>query len=261
MDSANDDTINELIDQSLVQAIKQEVPDTTPPLVDSTNIDRYFMLYLRASQTVLPQFEIDGENREVFTDLFYWAIKDYSGRYDPDKGLFIWGDIGTGKTTLLELVRLFTRYVRRPVDSELWTFPLFPATEVSASYSKRGVAGLDEYLAYTRVGFDDLGLEPRPSRYYGDTLNVFERVLQQRSRFGSDGAWFATTNMRPEQIRDFYGDQTYDRCREMVNNVELTGYSRRSSSTSPKSTLVSRLPAFFDDSLTRWATARLYLPP
>jgi ABC-type bacteriocin/lantibiotic exporter with double-glycine peptidase domain len=60
---------------------------------------------MQCAVAVCPGFTVREEMKPAYNDIVHWAVMDYDGNLDPDKGLLIWGDIGTGKSTMLKIIR------------------------------------------------------------------------------------------------------------------------------------------------------------
>lgn len=201
------------------------------PGVDLLKINELKHYFLMVARSICPDYQIRQEQKPLINDIFNWCIK-VNGRYNPDKGLWIWGDIGIGKSTLLEIVRGFCHDVRPHADDGSgymmpYSFRTTNAIEVCSEFSRHGYAGIDTYIKSSRQAFDELGSESCPTGYYGTVENVFQYVLQRRydSRFVN--FTHVTTNMTIDEISDRYGARIYDRCKEMFNFVEMRGATWR----------------------------------
>ena len=85
-------------------------------------------------------FVVDKDNQKVVTDLFHWCIRDRKGALNPEKGLWIYGNIGTGKSTLMKAVMLFVeRYCLRdsgePVSQRWVNVPTFCGSYATDGFS------------------------------------------------------------------------------------------------------------------------------
>lgn len=181
-----------------------------------------------ANQAVGGNFAVREEMKPTLNNLVSWAMMDPGGAYNPDKGLWLWGNIGTGKSTLLEVMRVFCGQVRpRDPQGNRYGFRTTNAIEVCAAFQKSGYEGLDTYIDSRRQAFDELGSETIPTGYYGNTENVFQYLLQRRYDSRRSSFTHVTTNLSPDQIAPVYGARIYDRCKEMFNFVEMTGATFR----------------------------------
>lgn len=180
-------------------------------------------LFLDVASGVCPGFKVTAYNRGIISDLFHWCSL-IPGTLDLGKDLWLYGTVGSGKTTMLKIVRDFCKIVRGEDDKgDPYSFGIDMMSDVCAAYAEKGEAGLRPYIEARRKAFDDLGAETIPAYHYGSPLNVFQRVLEARYGRRHDMVTHITANMSPEQAKEVYGVRVYDRCREMFNFVEFTG--------------------------------------
>lgn len=184
-------------------------------------------IFLEKAYQYEPDFIIDEANRDVINNLFLY-FNEIPGKYNLNKGLWLYGDIGTGKSSLLFI---FSELKKQLFDG----FKIHICSKVSNDYAING--DLDKYT-YNEKGylgipvnmcFDELGRESIPANYFGQKLNVMQHILHIRySLWQSNGVkTFVTTNDDPASIESKYGDFIRDRIREMFNVVLLQGKSRR----------------------------------
>lgn len=212
--------------------------------VDLSKIDDYKRLFMNVARKVCPLFVVREEYKPIYNDIVLYCLMA-DGNLNPRKGLWLWGDIGTGKTTLLNIVREFCSVVR-PADSDgqRYSFRITNAIDVCAQFADKGYGGIETYigsapekyigmyninLSISRQAFDEIGSEARITQHYGCAENVFQYILQRRyeRHDGVDNITHATTNLELGQIKDEYGARIHDRCKEMFNFVALRGKTFR----------------------------------
>ena len=179
--------------------------------------------------------------KPLLNDIVRWCLM-VDGKYDPHKGLWLWGNIGTGKSTMLAIIELYCKYKRplaryrdqntpsqRGLSADKWRygFRITNASFVAGAFAKEGYPGIEEYISYSRQAFDEVGRETIPTGFYGNMENVFQYILQRRYDLRFGDFTHVTSNLAPEQIADVYGDHIYDRCFEMFNFVQMSGESWR----------------------------------
>lgn len=193
-----------------------------------------------AQQNYSP-FELDEYNSDLFEALSWYFTADLRfensftvGADDKgqpifgklDKGLVLYGPIGCGKTTILEL---FHRNSRQ-------SFMIATCRMVVEDYNIQGPEGLlkyksphhtnsrDLYLGQTQLGivFDDLGTEIEGS-HFGKKLNVMQDILLSRYENPDTRGPMThiTTNITPKTIQEFYDARLRSRMREMFNWIEF----------------------------------------
>lgn len=201
--------------------------------------------FMNMAKHLMSNFVIDDRNREIVNDLFFYFHKIEGGKLDPEKGLWLEGDVGTGKSTILEI---FSQHLRR-----YWNgagFKIYNCATISNEYAFRSREEgkhtmydanpdvLDKYTynrygykAYSRVHmcFDELGREPIPAIHFGQKLNVMEHILHIRYTFWQSERLltYVTTNKDADEIELLYQDYIRDRRAEMFNIIAMTGESRR----------------------------------
>ena len=193
--------------------------------VDANKISKE--MFKRKIFNVAPGFEIDDRVKPIMNNLFKY-VNDEPGELDPSKGILIWGNVGTGKSTIIrilgEILRLKGQGYMTVNCSHLVTQFAAEGLEVlnSSTYNQSDIGSRPVNRA-----FDELGREPIPAKHYGNELNVIQYVFQCRYELRERVRTFATTNIRPEGLEKLYGTYIYDRIGEMFNIIEMSGPSRR----------------------------------
>lgn len=208
------------------QTVNSPITPSVCKLSDS-EIHKRKRRFLRTAMSIVPEFAIDDSNRELITNLFNY-FNGMDSKYNPDKGLWLYGDIGTGKSSLM---RIFSEYLKFGFNG----FKIHICDGLSNNYSQSGDLDLYTYNQYGYLGepvwmcFDELGRETIPANHFGAKLNVMQHILHIRySLWQSKGLkTFVTTNCDPLQIENLYGDFIRDRIREMFNVILIRGKSRR----------------------------------
>lgn len=171
-------------------------------------------------------FVVDKNNQKVINDLFHWCIRDRNGALNPEKGLWIYGNIGTGKSTLMKAIILFVRkYWLR--DSGETVNP--KCVNVPTFCGKYATDGFTVFESIP-MGFDELGTEIAPTNHVGNKLNVVAHLMNTIYDNGSDIPKIVTTNNTLSDTLNLYGPRTVDRIAQLFNLVELKGVTRRESS-------------------------------
>ena len=81
--------------------------DRLHPIPDLTKLDAYKQYFLRCATAICPGYIVRDDQRNILNDIVHWALKDYDGKLDPDRGLLLCGDLGTGNSTPLRIIRQF----------------------------------------------------------------------------------------------------------------------------------------------------------
>ena len=205
-------------------------PSSRPsPVTDCAEVNNLKLRFMQSARAICPEFRITPEQQPVIAAIFDWCIMR-PGRLDPHKGLWLHGEIGSGKTTMLHIVRHFCRDHRPQfLPGNPYSFRISNAIEVCSEFSRKGYDGIETFINSRCQAFDELGSESSPTGYYGTAENVFQYILQRRYERRHSSFTHVTTNFTVEEIPSLYGARIYDRCRELFNFVELNGESFRQS--------------------------------
>lgn len=188
---------------------------------DSTKI-----AFLNKLKAICPDFVVDDANRQVISNIFQWCLRNRNGEYDPMQGLWIYGDVGTGKSTLMKAILEFIRenWLRDSGESinPAWiSVPMF-----CGEYATKGFSVFDEIP----VGLDEVGTEYVPTNHVGNKVNVVSQIISTIYDNNYYIPRIVTTNLSMKEVYDKYGSRTFDRIGQIFNIVELAGVSRRKSS-------------------------------
>lgn len=206
-----------------------------PPIpADSLSREQIWGLWFHAARQVCPDYVLTDDLLRPTLDLIRWALRIPAPGVDPDKSLCLYGNIGTGKSTLLQVVRKFAGFVR-PVTlgryvngGEPYTFGIYSAREICDLFADGNYRAIRPFRQYAAIAIDELGSESIPTMHFGTPENVMGYILAARyDRRDTLRCTHMTTNLSPADLRRTYGDRIYDRLRETVNFIEFSGPSFR----------------------------------
>lgn len=219
------------IDRAIADAVAalRANQNQTPPVYTSQQIEENKRLFMMIAKEICPKFKVDNDNRDAVSKVFNYAMRIPTEGIDLNRGLWLHGDIGTGKTTLLKIYREFVEltYPRNNSSrvADKYRFRIHPCMSICLKFASEGYDVLNHHIDRT-AAYDELGSEPRVTNYYGTPVNVFEYLLQIRYGRG-DLRTHVTTNLSMKQVAERYGDRIEDRCMEMFNRIEMNGDTRR----------------------------------
>jgi DNA replication protein DnaC len=127
------------------------------------------------------------------------------------KGLYLHGDCGRGKSTILYRVLPVLFYMK------------FNKI-LSVIHSSEIQSKIEEYINYSLIGIDEVGQEPIISNY-GSRYEGFNRLIDRAEIKGNP--IFITTNLTNEQMYERYGERTIDRISKLAISIEFSGKSMR----------------------------------
>jgi DNA replication protein DnaC len=131
-------------------------------------------------------------------------VRDIDANLDAGRGLWLMGDVGTGKTTLAMIVSKAALDAGRSVA--IYSLPRLLNLVRGAIESEAGMVGfLERLAAVDLLHIDDLGVE-----------NTTEWVLEQlysiiNTRYEDERAMIVTTNLRYEELIAQLGERTVSR--------------------------------------------------
>jgi DNA replication protein DnaC len=148
-------------------------------------------------------------------------VASIDANLDHGRGLWIQGDVGTGKTTLAMLVSKAALEKGRSVA--IYSLPRLLGLLRESLDSDAGMLDfLDRLTAVDLLHLDDLGAENR-------TDWVLEQLYSiVNARYESERAIVATTNLMPDELADRLGSRTVSRLAEICGDlIPLFGEDRR----------------------------------
>ena len=163
------------------------------------------------------EFSLRKEDYTLIRKMLCYAIRDEEAcqKYEIDfnKGILLLGPVGSGKTSLMTLIRDFFPTSFRPI--------LKSTREVSYEFIKEGYEIIEQYGKSDKVFcFDDLGVESS-LKHFGNECNTMGEILLSRYdqfiQFGT--LTHVTTNLNSVELEKTYGVRVRSRLREMFNLI------------------------------------------
>jgi DNA replication protein DnaC len=149
-------------------------------------------------------------------------VRDIDGRLDAGDGLWLEGDVGTGKTTLAMLVSRSALDAGRSVA--IYSLPRLLA-EIRATFEADSegsyVDFLDRLARVDLLHVDDVGAE-RTSPWVLEQLYAIVNA-----RYEDERAILITTNLRLEDLEEQITPRTVSRLKEMCEVLPLYGADAR----------------------------------
>lgn len=150
-------------------------------------------------------------------------VEELDSRLDQGRGLWLFGDTGTGKTTLAMLISKAALEAGRTVA--IYSLPKLLA-RIRRTYDSE--PGGDSYLSFFErltsvdlLHIDDLGAEKRS-----------DWVLEQlyalvNERYEAERSILITTNLPHPELEEQIGSRTVSRLTQMCDEIEVRGEDRR----------------------------------
>lgn len=186
---------------------------------------KYFYKILESLE---PNYTKTELNSQIVDGLIMYAhgyTSTISGKkIDPSKAIGIIGNTGSGKTITMQALEQYMR-----IDEVKCIFgerivPFFPKRFVSLTglqgiYEAKGFDGLEPFFYGVNLVIDEIKDEQVVSKHYGNSLNVFSTLIEER--YSRGGITCFTSNLSMEQIKEIYNDRVYSRIMERTNIIEL----------------------------------------
>lgn len=209
--------------QDVLERIRQKTPAFSSPIhtqmIDYTTAKEIFKYTAeRLCERQGKVFVIDDENRWVLQNLVAYFIGDQAHcAFSLQKGVYLYGPVGVGKTFIFQAFRLFCQAVHYP------SFTIIPTRQIVREVEKaKSFAGLEKYGGGV-ICFDDVGEEPATTKIYHKEESVMGAILAQRYELclAQGQLTHATSNLLPNELEAQYGSRIADRCRQLFNFVPL----------------------------------------
>lgn len=210
---------------------------------------------------------IDQENQWTYIQAMRWlaglefqAKCPHTGAIIPgnlSRGLYIAGNPGTGKSTLLRaLLNISTRenirwyygpyegvvrygmamHRKIMTDDLPLKADILRTDEITHRYSQDG--DIDPYKRRRTLALDDLGSEPPESMYMGNRLGVMRQILEHRgdhdnlmTLIASNLPIYPADSTDTNSVLARYGERVASRLCAMCNYLPLVGKDRRQTTT------------------------------
>lgn len=171
-------------------------------------------------------FEIDNENEKQINLIAEYFL-GIENELNQEKGLFILGNPGSGKSIIFELTMQMMFFSNTPKIMKDKSFKMESCEEIAVQAKKEGESILYQFKKGI-ICFDDLGDEDI-KKNWGDRINSMYVVIKQRYKYfwKNNLVTHFTTNLSKEDFINMYGVRSYSRMKEMCNIIELSGKDRR----------------------------------
>lgn len=196
--------------------------------------------YMKAvGRYLLPdKFTIDQDNSYVYENVRRWvdadpdfeALNPETSLYekgDVNKGIFIAGPTGSGKSMLLKVMSRYAEglFLKMSIDGRAARFcwQSYRADEICQNFARTGE--LDQYIICPILFIDDAGSEQKETLYMGNRVEVIRTILERRGDNLGRCLTLITSNIPMTKLE--YGDRVISRLFQMCNYYKLGGKDRR----------------------------------
>lgn len=169
------------------------------------------------------KFELDQVLKEKIARIFDWIV-GHNIDFRENKGLFLFGSVGTGKSSILKAVmRMIDNLYSDNETGTVYT-KYVTADEIARLYSENSDSSdikLRSIRTYQLVFIDDIGYE---AFKVFDHYPICEII---RDRYDNKRITCFTSNMNQAELKQRYGDSIEDKLAEMCTFIEFKGKSKR----------------------------------
>lgn len=187
-----------------------------------------------------PWFKVDEHCQLLVTKLEEYAYLDPAFETDPpkswqlegqrlscNKGLYIFGNVGSGKSDLMRVFQQYLFAIGSP-----FMFRLVPVREVTKKYRNTGSVGPIDQINSGHWLFDDLSRtdeQEMPVRFYDYSVVISHELIDIRYEMMSAYALIThfTGNKTPGELFEHFPQYLKSRFTQMVNFIPYIGPDRR----------------------------------
>lgn len=182
------------------------------------------------------QFMLNNENSECIELICQYLNNEVEFEKDGrslSKGLYIYGNFGSGKTLLIKAYTEFKKHIFNQVVGFKTCQQMIDEYRSYDQYTEDIMRfespGIKKFVSKFDNGcervFDDLGAEQILIMDYGNKICVMEHILVERHKNFSNGVkTHLTSNLKPDGkngIEEFYGGRLSSRIFENYNIIAL----------------------------------------
>jgi len=184
--------------------------------------------------SLVPDYVVDDNNKDTLHKLFlYFTGHDKCNELgiNLNKGVYLCGGVGTGKSIIMKAFKAFTGYLKQN------SFQYYTATDIIDNVNISGV----EFLGLFNHNYtgskanpvtcyiDDIASKNEKVKNYGTEINVIEQLISIRYNVFERYRKLThfSTNIPPAALKNLYDQRITDRLSEMCNIITIAGESRR----------------------------------
>lgn len=177
-------------------------------------------------------YKVEAENYEKIDELIKYFIGE-PGKLNPNKGVYLYGAVGRGKTRVMEAIMVMCNTIEKRLEANdmQFTSRKFQLKNAKSIVVELGESKSAQTIKKYYTGplcIDDMGSEDS-FKLWGNDMNVVGDIVVERyQRYQQSGLLtHATSNTLPTEWTKKYGERVESRLNEMFNVVVLLGQDKR----------------------------------
>ena len=135
-------------------------------------------------------------------------------RENKKPSLYFTGFCGTGKTTMIKAIKMVVDWYYS--NTRFRPMTIIKATDL-ASMALNNYYEFKSLAKRTILAIDDLGQEPALISSYANIMKPCIEILSER--YDAQLTTFISSNLAPENIKEYYDERLSDRFREMMEII------------------------------------------
>lgn len=195
-----------------------------PKLIDyNTAKLNFWIMYQQRLNLAKPI--ITTQNSKVLQSVISWMI-GIDTNIAPNKGLFIFGDFGRGKTDLIHTLKHFSYHMSKVYDNvREWPAIRSYKAMIKKAKEEKSVKGIYQDKGISII--DDLGFqEDSTITIWGDKTDLVSEIIESRHRSwkaNNSNITIFTSNLDTQRIKELHGQGIAGRLKEMCNILYWNG--------------------------------------
>lgn len=176
-----------------------------------------------------PNFNWTSDIVEIYKNTLLYFLGNSNSIYDLDKGLYFYGNPGSGKSLILQYV--FKQYTR---ILGINSYRVVSSSDIAQSVQKNGLVAINNYVeSYNQnpivLYVDDFGAGNAKINNYGTVVDIFTELITNRyPNFARQGILtHFSSNIRPSEIEDVMDARISSRMSEMCNLIFMPSIDYR----------------------------------
>ena len=171
--------------------------------------------------------EVENRSGEFNDDMrgTIYKVAEFLTNKSKKHSLLMCGKCGNGKTTLLKAIQTTFSFLDIHDENNQKVIVLTQTAKSLNEKAKTDFNSFKRLCSAPLLAIDDLGCEPAEYNAYGNVITPLIDLLEHR--YAGQLPTIITTNLKPSEIGERYGERIADRFREIMEKITFTQNSYR----------------------------------